>query len=142
VQLPADHPLVKAFNAQKAELADFRKAKIDAEDAAKTDLQKSADKITALESENAALKGEKLRAEVARSKSDPAKGIVIDPDLLVGSTKEELEASADKLVAFKGGSSTQLPGNQRPTGPVSQVQGEEESREDRKKRLAEAYQQR
>lgn len=138
--LPDDHPLVKAFNAQKAELTDAKKRLSDIDEAQKTDAQKQADKITALENENTSLKADKLRAEVAKAKSDPAKGIYVPAELLSGSTKAELEAAADALLAFKGTPGSPLGGNQRPAGPVSQVQEHEETREDRRKRLAENLQ--
>lgn len=144
-QYPADHPLVTAFNAQKAKLADTHKRYADydalkakaekfdqAEQAAKSDAEKQAEALANLQRENESLKVAALRAEVAATKG-------VDPDLLTGSTKEELEAAADKLLAWKGGTAPQLPGNKRTAGPVSQVQSPEETREDRKKRLAEAY---
>jgi hypothetical protein len=137
VQLPDDHPLVTAFHAQKAELADFRKAKADAEDAAKSADQKQAERIAALEAKNLALESDALRNAVAADK----KLTTAQAKRLVGTTREELEADADALLAeFTGGTpAPQLPGNRRPAGPVSQVQEHEETREDRKKRLAESY---
>lgn len=65
------------------------------EDAQKTDAQKQADRLAEIERENAELKSAKTRAEVAAAKGVPAA-------LLSGSTQEELEASADALIAFKG----------------------------------------
>lgn len=130
-QLPDDHPLVKAFNAQKTEFAEAKRRLTEIDDANKSDTQKQADKITTLESELATSKAAILRAEVAAAKGVPA-------NLISGTTKDELEAAADQLLAFKGGAPTQqLPGNQKPTGPVSQVQEVTETREDRRKRLAE-----
>ena len=125
-KLPDDHPLVTAFATQKAELADAKKRLTDIDDANKSDAQKQADKIATLETENTTLKAGQLRAEVAAAKGVPA-------NLISGSTKAELEASADALITFKGAAA--LPGNQRPAGPVTQVQEHEETREDRLKRL-------
>lgn len=66
------------------------------EEANKTEAQKQTEQLERLQQENAALKVEQVRAQVAAAKNIP------DPTLLVGSTKEELEAHADKLLAFKG----------------------------------------
>jgi len=65
------------------------------EEASKTELQKAADRATAAESKVAEIEARAIRAEVAAAKGIPA-------DLLSGSTKEELESSADALIAFKG----------------------------------------
>lgn len=71
-------------------------AKIKAfEDAQKTEAEKQAERLAEFERENAELKSAKTRAEVAAAKGVPA-------SLLTGSTQEELEASADALIAFKG----------------------------------------
>lgn len=65
------------------------------EDAQKSEAEKQAERIAQIERENAELKSAKTRAEVAAAKGVPAA-------LLTGSTQEELEASADALIAFKG----------------------------------------
>lgn len=65
------------------------------EEANKTEMQKAADRATAAEAKVAEFESRTLRAEVAASKGIPAA-------LLSGSTKEELEASADALLAFRG----------------------------------------
>lgn len=130
IRLPDDHPLVKAFTAQKNELAQLKQQRDDAENANKSESQKLADRIAELEKANANLAAEKLRATVAAAKGVPA-------ELLSGATEDELNAAADKLLAFKG-TAPQLPGNQRPAGPVSQVQGREESPEDLRKRFEES----
>lgn len=65
------------------------------EDAQKSEAEKQAERIAEIERENAELKSAKVRAEVAAAKGVPAK-------LLTGSTVEELEASADALIAFRG----------------------------------------
>jgi len=127
-RLADDHPLVKAFAAQKAELADSKKRLADIDEAQKSDAQKLADRIASLETENATLKADKLRAEVAAAKGVPA-------NLISGATQADLEAAADALIAFRGGQTPPLGGNQRPAGPVSPVQEHEETREDRRKRL-------
>lgn len=65
------------------------------EDAQKTESEKQADALAEAKSQLAELTVAKTRAEVAAAKGVPA-------DLLNGSTQEELEASADALIAFKG----------------------------------------
>ena len=73
-------------------LADDQRA---AEEAAKTELQKEIDRANALAAENDKLKLANLRAQVAASKQVPA-------ELLTGSTKEEMEAAANRLIEFRG----------------------------------------
>lgn len=83
----------KAAAEKRAAVAE---AKIKAfEDAQKTEAEKQAERLAEFERENAELKSAKTRAEVAAAKGVPA-------NLLSGSTQEELEASADALIAFKG----------------------------------------
>lgn len=65
------------------------------EDAQKTEAERQAERFAEIERENAELKSAKTRAEVAAAKGVPA-------ELLSGGTQEELEASADALIAFKG----------------------------------------
>lgn len=65
------------------------------EDAQKTESEKQAERLAEIERENAELKSAKTRAEVAAAKGVPAA-------LLSGITQEQLEASADALIAFKG----------------------------------------
>ncbi len=65
------------------------------EEASKTELQKAADRATAAEAKFAEIEARAMRAEVAAAKGIPA-------TLLSGTTQEELEASADALIAFKG----------------------------------------
>lgn len=65
------------------------------EDRDKTEQQKQDEALAAAKAELAELTVAKTRAEVAASKGVPAA-------LLSGSTQEELEASADALIAFKG----------------------------------------
>lgn len=65
------------------------------EEAQKTELQKAADRAAAAEARAAEVEARAMRAEIASEKGVPA-------SLLSGSTKEELEASADALIAFRG----------------------------------------
>lgn len=87
---------------------DALKAKADkfdaAQDAAKTEAQKLQDKLAEAENRAATAETNALRADVAREKGVPAK-------TLTGSTREELEASADELIAWRG---EQKPNRGRP----------------------------
>ena len=65
------------------------------EDRDKSEAQKQAEAIAEMQRENAELRAGKMRAEIAANKGVPAA-------LLAGSTQEEIEASADALIAFKG----------------------------------------
>ena len=76
-------------NAEKARLFDER------EEQGKTELQKALDKAAQAEARVKALEVQAVRAQVAAAKG-------VDVDLLSGSTLEELEASADRLLAWRG----------------------------------------
>ena len=76
-------------NAEKAKAFDA------AEEANKTETQKLTDRLTAAEARASEVESRALRAEVAAAKGIPAA-------LLVGKTQEELEASADALLTFRG----------------------------------------
>lgn len=65
------------------------------EDRDKSEAEKQAEALAAARAELAELTVAKTRAEVAAAKGIPA-------NLLSGSTQEELEASADALIAFRG----------------------------------------
>ncbi|MEW2011401.1 hypothetical protein AB0300_18220 [Microbacterium sp. NPDC078814] len=65
------------------------------EEAQKTEAQKAQERLEAAEKRAAELELRAARAEVAATKGVPA-------NLLSGSTQEELEASADALLAFRG----------------------------------------
>ena len=99
---PLGEPGLAALKSERAARAAAEKAAADAlakvkafEDAQKTESEKQAERLAEFERENAELKSAKTRAEVAAAKGVPAA-------LLSGSTQEELEASADALIAFKG----------------------------------------
>ena len=76
-------------NAEKARLFDEH------EEQGKTELQKALDKAAQAEARVKALEVQAVRAQVAAAKG-------VDVDLLSGSTLEELEASADRLLAWRG----------------------------------------
>lgn len=75
----------------------------------KTELQKALDRAAAAEALAAEASAKALRSEVAAAKNVPV-------DLLSGATKEELEAAADKLLAFRG---EQAPGPKAPYVPAA-----------------------
>lgn len=99
---PLGAPGLAALKSEREAKAAAEKRAADAEarikefeDAQKTEAEKQAERIAAIERENVELRSAKTRAEVAATKGVPA-------DLLTGSTQAELEASADALIAFKG----------------------------------------
>lgn len=65
------------------------------EDAKKSEAEKLLAKLEAAEQRAAAAEQARIRAEIAQSKGVPA-------DLLSGTTEEEMTASADRLLAFRG----------------------------------------
>lgn len=76
-------------NAEKARLYD------EAQEKSKTELQKALDARAAAEKRAAELETQALRLKIGATKN-------VDPELLVGTTQEEIEASADRLLAWKG----------------------------------------
>lgn len=100
VQLPADHPLVKAYEATKAKNAELREkaTRLDEiEEAQKSDLEKANARADAAEKWKADREAKDaavlLITEVAEAKGVPASA-------LRGATKEELEAHADEILAL------------------------------------------
>lgn len=76
-------------NAEKAKAFD------EFQESQKTEMQKLTDRADAAEAKASAVEALALRMEVAADKGIPA-------SLLTGSTKDELEAAADALLAFRG----------------------------------------
>lgn len=76
-------------NAEKARLFDEH------EEQGKSELQKAQEAAAKAEARAAALESKVLRAQVAAAKG-------VDADLLSGTSQEELEASADRLLAWRG----------------------------------------
>lgn len=74
---------------------DAAKRLAELEESQKTEAQKTQERLEAAERELSETKLKAARAEVAAAKGVPA-------GLLSGSTQEELEASADALIAFRG----------------------------------------
>lgn len=65
VQLPDDHPLVKAYAAQKSEIAALKAKVTEFEDANKTEAEKAAERLAAAEREAAEAKAAILRRDIA-----------------------------------------------------------------------------
>lgn len=111
-QAEATEPDWKAL-ARKWE-ARAKAAKADAEDASKwreyeqsqkSDNEKNAERLAAAEAEAAIATAKLTRYEVAASKGVPAEAI----ELLTGTTREEVEAAADKLLALIANQSKSAP---------------------------------
>ncbi len=83
--IPTDYEDLKAKAAKLAEI----------EAANQTEAEKAQARLEAAEKRATELEAQALRAEVANEKGVPAK-------LLAGGTREELEAAADELIAFRG----------------------------------------
>lgn len=118
IQLPDDHPLVKALAATRAELkqakseahAAAEKAQKwdEAESANKTELEKANERVAELEKQAADATLNALRANIAAETGVPA-------SLLSGADEESLRASATALLDFRG---------QTPKAPTSDGQGQ------------------
>lgn len=87
--LSRKHEDAEKANADKARRLD------EIEESQKTELEKAAARAAAAEARAAEIEARAVRAEVAAAKGVPAV-------LLSGATQEELEASADALLAFRG----------------------------------------
>lgn len=88
------HEAAKYRTESKAN-ADAAKRLAEIEEAQKTETQKLADRLAAAEKKAQDAEVKALRSDVAQAKGVPA-------GLLTGSTEEELNASADMLLAFRG----------------------------------------
>lgn len=93
---------------------DAAKRLAEIEEANKTEAQKAQERLEAAERRASELEAKASRAEVAAAKGVPM-------ELLSGSTREELEASAEALLAFRG---------EAPKGPVIPNQGKSPDRAD------------
>lgn len=141
VQLPDDHPLVKTLAAQKEQLRQIKEqARIDAEkarqfdqiqEANKTEIEKAQARADAAEAELTTSRIEAIRASIALEKKlTPSQA-----KRLVGTTREELEADADDLLADLNNTTPVTPaapspdgqGNQGdPVGAVKQIQSQDD----------------
>lgn len=100
-QYPADHPLVKALEAQKATIKDLKtKAKRldDLEESQKTETQRLADRADSEFNRAQEAEAKLLRYEVASEHEIPANAM----KFLTGTTREEIEASAKDVLALIG----------------------------------------
>jgi hypothetical protein len=110
LRLPDDHPLVKTLATLREENKGLKSkaGRLDEiEEAQKTELQKAQDRAEAAERRAS-------DAEAARLKASTAARFGVPEELLAGSTAEELESSAERLIAFKG---------PQPTAPSPDGQG-------------------
>lgn len=87
---------VKALNPNEIEQLRTKAAEFDKlTDAQKSEVEKARERAEAAERKAAEIETRAIRAEVAAAKGVPV-------ELLAGTTKEEMEAAADKLLAFRG----------------------------------------
>src|SRR5690606_1092029 len=104
VQLPDDHPLVKALAAQKDQIRELKsQAQANAnaatklaeiEEASKTEAQKQAEHVAALE---AKVREYETREQIAAWKAEVSEATGVPAAALAGSTREEIEAHAATL---------------------------------------------
>lgn len=108
IQLPDDHPMVRALKKANEEAAAARLKVKEFEDKDKSDGEKLTERITAAEKRANDAEAKAMRLEVASAKGlTPAQA-----KRLVGATQEELEADADEILeAFP------TPGAKRPPSP-------------------------
>ena len=94
-QADVDRIVKERLARERQKYADYDdlKAKAEAADSSKTDLEKLTEQLQALQQENETNKVKALRSEIASTKGVPA-------GLLTASTQEELEAQADALLKF------------------------------------------
>lgn len=103
-----DKRLTSRLNRERAKFADYdalkaKSAKLDELEAAnKSELERLAERAEAAEKRAAAAEFESLRASVASAKGVPAAN-------LSGNTREELEAVADELIAWRDQNSSPKP---------------------------------
>src|SRR5690606_24445139 len=120
VQEPDWKVEARKWEARAKENSDAARRLAEIEEASKTEAEKAAERLAALEAENAAFKQEKQVATWATEVSE-ASGVPVAA--LRGSTKEELEAHAETLKSLikadDSGSGPYVPNEgTRPTGGV------------------------
>ncbi len=76
------------------------------EDEKKSELEKATERIAALEKE---VDGFRSAEEVRKARDEVARETGVDPSLLRGATREELEAHAAQLAAFLGSQKAKVP---------------------------------
>lgn len=112
-RLPDDHPVVKALNKANEEAKQARLRIKEFEDRDKSDQERLAEKASELEGKLTTAEANAARFEIALEKGLTKS----QAKRLVGSTREELEADADELLADLG--ATPEP----PVVPVTRRQG-------------------
>lgn len=133
-----DKVLGRRLDRERAKFQDYDQLKADAaelkkiRDGEKTELQREKEAREAAEARAQKAEFSALRAEVAREKGVPAASIT-------GTTKEELEASADELLAWRGDSGKPKQAKGTNTGQLkSGASGAGSTTQDPKERAAEA----
>lgn len=127
-RLPDDHPLVKAYQATKGDLAAARQKVKEFEDRDKSDADKAADRLTAAEKRAADAEAALLRRTVADDKGLTA----AQAKFLTGTTQEEIEAKADEILeAFPANGASPPPSRRpestAPAGGTDPTSGTEET---------------
>jgi hypothetical protein len=97
-RLPDDHPLVKAYQATKGDLAAAKSKVKEFEDATKSEQEKLTERASELEKNLSEAAVNAARFEIALEKGLTKS----QAKRLVGSTREELEADAEELLADLG----------------------------------------
>jgi hypothetical protein len=97
-RLPDDHPLVKAYQATKDELTKAKGKVREFEDLSKTEQEKLTERASELEKNLTTAQANAARFEIALEKGLTKS----QAKRLVGSTREELEADAEELLADLG----------------------------------------
>lgn len=97
-RLPDDHPVVKALNKANKEAEQARLKVKEFEDRDKTEAERTSEKLQTLEKDLTTAQADAVRFEIALDKGLTKS----QAKRLVGSTREELEADAEELVADLG----------------------------------------
>jgi hypothetical protein len=102
-ELPADHPLVKALEAQKATIKELKSkaSRLDEiEEAQKSELQKAIERAEAAEGTLATLQAAQQISDWKSEVTKLPKYAGVSPDVLRGTTLEEIEEHAAQLKAL------------------------------------------
>lgn len=95
----------KSEESKNAVLADLMKARDELRKYREADEQREREKLSDIERAKAEAEDFRKKwesAEQARIRSDVARTSGIDPELLVGSTEDEMRSHADRLLAWRG----------------------------------------
>src|SRR5690606_10767113 len=116
-RLPDDHPLVKAYQATKTQLAEAKSRVKEFEDATKTEQEKLTERLSELEKEKDSAASQLTRLEVALEHAPegmPAKEVARWAKRLYGYTREEVEADAAELFEGLKADGPKVPSQQKP----------------------------